>query len=246
MCGAYVLHIKQVTARERGRLEERLGERERIARELHDTLLQGVHGLILRLQITMDQIEVPGESRKAINDELDRADALLIDGRDRVKNLRNATTAATGLMQSLLDAATLMSSDAASKLRVVERGSPRELHPIVREEAARIAIEAMLNAMRHAAAETIEVELCYERRQLRINVRDDGRGMEEAVAHSGRDEHFGILGMHERARRIRGRINVWSRPGAGTEVSLTVPASMAYVKGRWTRRLPSLVRVSPE
>lgn len=232
---AYSLRIRQVTARERSRLEERLTERERIARELHDTLLQGVYGLILRLQSTLSRADVPGEAREAINAELDRADALLIDGRDRVKNLRSATTAPTGLMQALLDAATQMSSDRTAQLRVIESGTARELHPIVREEAARIATEAMLNAVRHAAAKTIEVEISYERRQLRINVRDDGRGMEEAVVRAGRDEHFGILGMHERARRIRSRVDVWSRPGAGTEVSLTVPARMAYVRRLWTR-----------
>ena len=242
---AYILRIKQVTARVRGRLEERLGERERIARELHDTLLQGVHGLVLRLQTTVDRVDVPGEARKAMNDELDRADALLVDGRDRVKNLRNATTAPTDLRQALLEAAAQMSSDPATQLRVIENGTPRELHPIVREEATRIAIEAMLNAVRHAAASTIEVEISYKRRQLQINVRDNGRGMEDALVRSGRDGHFGILGMHERAQRIRGRINVWSRPGAGTEVSLTVPASMAYLRRRWTRHIPSAVSASP-
>jgi signal transduction histidine kinase/ligand-binding sensor domain-containing protein len=239
--GAYVLRIKQVTARVRGRLEERLSERERIARELHDTLLQGIHGLILRLQVTLNQANVPSEARKSINDELDRADAVLIDGRDRVKNLRNATTAPTGLQQALLEAATQMSRDSAAQLRVIESGTPRELHPIVREEAARIATEAMLNAVRHAEAKSIEVEVTYERRQLRINVRDDGHGMDEAVARLGRNEHFGIVGMHERAGRIRGRINVWSRLGAGTEICLTVPANMAYVRSRWRRRISSAV-----
>jgi signal transduction histidine kinase/ligand-binding sensor domain-containing protein len=239
--GAYVLRIKQVTARMRGRLEERLGERERIARELHDTLLQAVHGLVLRLQITLDKIDVPNEARQAINDEFDRADALLIDGRDRVKNLRNATTAPTGLQQALLEVAAQMSSDSATTLRVIENGTPRELHPIVREEAARIATEAMLNAVRHAQAKTIEVEISYERRQLRLNIRDDGRGMEKTVARSGREEHFGIVGMNERAGRIRGRLNIGSRPEAGTEVSLTVPATMAYVRKRWRRHISNAV-----
>jgi signal transduction histidine kinase len=129
-----------------------------------------------------------------------------------------------------------MSGEQRAQLSVIESGTPRDLHPIVREEAVRIASEAMTNAVRHAAAASIEIEVSYERRHLRINVRDDGKGMEEAVIRSGREGHFGFMGMHERTKRIRGQLGIWSRPGAGTEVSLTVPASMAYVRRHWTRR----------
>jgi signal transduction histidine kinase len=98
-----------------------------------------------------------------------------------------------------------------------------------------ITSEAMMNALRHAAATTIEIEVSYERRCLRINVRDDGRGMKGSTIRSGREGHFGLIGMQERTKRIRGHLNIWSRPGAGTEVSLTVPASIAYVRRRWLR-----------
>jgi signal transduction histidine kinase len=154
--------------------------------------------------------------------------------------MRSTMTTTVSLRQALLDAAQQMSAGHTARLRVIENGTPRELHPIVREEAGRIASEAMLNALRHANATAIDVELFYERKHLRICIRDDGRGMETSMAAEGRDGHFGLLGMRERAKRIRGRLTVWSRVGAGTEVSLIVPARMAYDRGNSnTRRLPN-------
>src|SRR5688572_14278243 len=227
--GAYAARIRQVTARERSRLQERLSERERIARELHDTLLQGMQGLILKVHAAANT----PEPRQALNEALDRADALLAEGRDRVKDLRTSTTALVSLRQRLLEAVELVSEEGRAKLRVIEQGTPRDLYPSVREEVVSITSEAMTNALRHAAAATIEIEVSYERRCLRINVRDDGRGMEASIVQGGREGHFGLIGMQERTQRIRGQLNIWSRPGAGTEVSLTVPAGVAYVRRRW-------------
>jgi signal transduction histidine kinase len=229
---AYAVRIRQVTARERSRLQERLSERERIARELHDTLLQGMQGLILEVQAAANTRE---PSRQALNEALDRADALLAEARDRVKDLRGSAAAPVSLRQRLLETVEHVSAEERAKLHVIERGTPRDLYPSVREEAVSIASEAMMNALRHAAATTIEIEVSYERRCLRINVRDDGRGMEGSIIQDGREGHFGLVGMQERTRRIRGHLNIWSRPGAGTEVSLTVPASIAYVRRRWLR-----------
>ena len=228
--GAYAVRIRQVTARERSRLQERLSERERIARELHDTLLQGMQGLILKVHAAANTHEA---SRQALNEALDRADALLAEGRDRVKDLRTSTTALVSLRQRLLEAVGLVSEEGRAKLRLIEEGTPRDLYPSVREEVVSITSEAMTNALRHAAAATIEIEVSYERRCLRINVRDDGRGMEASIVQGGREGHFGFIGMQERTKRIRGQLNIWSRPGAGTEVSLTVPAGVAYVRRHW-------------
>lgn len=227
------------------RLEERMTERERIARELHDTLLQGVQGLILQLQTVVDHGSMRDDARRSMSEALDRADALLVEGRDRVKDLRSASAAPSSLQLALLKAAEQMAGGDQAKLRVLEIGARRELHPMVREEAARIAIEAMFNSLRHAHAATIEVEVSYQRRQLRINVRDDGQGMEESVLRGGREGHFGFMGMHERARRIGGQISIWNRPGAGTEVSLTVPARTAYQSRRGAWRASKEVDQSP-
>jgi signal transduction histidine kinase len=226
--GVYAVRVKQVTARERSRLEERLSERERIARELHDTLLQGVQGLTMKMQAVVDKSDMREASRQAMNDAMDRADALIAEARDRVKDLRSAST--PGLRQQLVDVIEHLPGEQRAKLRVIEHGTPRDLHAIVCEESVRIASEATVNALRHAAASIVEIEVAYERRSLRVNVRDDGQGIEEAVLRQGREGHFGLLGMRERAKRIRGEIDIWSRPGSGTEVSLTVPARMAYAR----------------
>jgi signal transduction histidine kinase/ligand-binding sensor domain-containing protein len=231
---AVTLRIGQVTRRERSRLAERLIERERIARELHDTLLQGMQGLVLCFQGVANQIGLNHTARPTMDQALDQADGLLAEGRDRVKDLRSAD-ARISLRQALLVAAEQMPLLPAC-LRVIETGAARELHPIVREEVASVAIEAMRNAHHHAAANKIEVELCYDRKQLCISVRDDGCGMEQSVQTHGRGGHFGLIGMRERAKRIRGQLSIMSAPGAGTEICLVVPAGMAYLKDRSKRR----------
>ena len=231
---AVALRIGQITRRERSRLEERLIERERIARELHDTLLQGMQGLMLCFQGVANQIGLNHTARSTMDQALDQADILLAEGRDRVKDLRNAD-ARISLRQALLAAAEQMPLLPAC-LRVIETGVARELHPIVREEVASVAIEAMRNAHHHAAANKIEVELCYDRKRLCVSVRDNGCGMEQSVQTHGRGGHFGLIGMRERAKRIRGHLSILSGPGAGTEVCLVVPAGMAYLKDRSKRR----------
>jgi signal transduction histidine kinase/ligand-binding sensor domain-containing protein len=225
---AYLLRVRQLTSRERERLAERLYERGRIARELHDTLLQGVQGLLLRFQAIADQISDPQGARQAMNQALDRAEALLVESRLRVKDLRRAEEQDVPLGQWLRSAGEQMTNGQATRLRIIETGEPRDLHPVVQEEVANIATEAMFNAFRHAAAKEIEVELVYKRRELRISIRDDGCGMDTSVLTHGRDGHFGLRGMRERAARVKGELTVWSRPGAGTEVTLTVPAATAF------------------
>lgn len=230
--GVTALRMRQLTLRERSRLQVRLVERERIARELHDTLLQGVQGLMLNFQAVAEQIGPHEQPRASMEHALERADALLIEGRERVKNLRNAHEVPGSLRQALLDAAGQMSGEGSPRVQVIENGDTRTVHPTVREEVERIAIEALSNALRHAQATKIDVEFLHERKRLRMVVRDDGRGIEESVLRAGREGHFGLLGMRERAKRIRGRLAISRRPGAGTEVILLVPANVAFVRRR--------------
>jgi signal transduction histidine kinase len=118
---------------------------------------------------------------------------------------------------------------AAPELTVEVEGTPRPLHPIVRDEIFRIAGEALYNAYRHARAHRIEVELRYDARQLRLRIRDDGTGIGADVLRAGgRDGHFGLHGMRERAGVVGGKLTVWSAAGSGTEVELSIPASHAY------------------
>lgn len=225
--GLFTWRLHQVA----GRLRARLDERERIARELHDTFLQSVQGLMLRFHSVMEMLPSAEPAHIEMEQALERADAVIVEGRDRVKHLRNAAEGALGLPDTLQDAAARLCSERAPNIRVIENGQPRALHPIVREEVERIAMEALENAVRHAEATTINVEVLYERRFLRLIVRDDGRGIDKAVIESGREGHFGFVGMRERARRIRGRFTISSSPGEGTKVSLIVPTNVAFVRG---------------
>jgi signal transduction histidine kinase/ligand-binding sensor domain-containing protein len=228
LTGLYKLRVSQVAGQVRGRLEARLAERERIARDLHDTLLQGVQGLIWRFQAVSE--EIPSDhGRQRMEEVLERADSLLAESRDKVKDLRPTP----GSMSDLADALATQGEQLAellraAKFRVTVQGTHRDLHPIVREEGFLIAREALGNAFQHSGADNIEVEVIYETALLQVLVRDDGQGIDATVLSGGKPAHFGLLGMRERAKKLGAHLNVWSKPGAGTEVDLRVPAEVAY------------------
>jgi signal transduction histidine kinase len=227
---AYRLRVRRVTGQVRARLEERRSERERIARELHDTLLQGLQGLILKFQAIATRLP-PGDATAAqIESALERADCVLIESRDRVRDLRVSTESSADVSVALAAIGDDLSHGTALAFRVSVEGQPRPLHPIVRDEAYWIGREALVNAFQHSTGKQVEVEVLYGARELRIRCRDDGKGMtaEELAVRVG-DGHWGVRGMRERAARIGGALDVLSRPGSGTEVELRVPARMAYV-----------------
>lgn len=227
---AYSLRVRQVTARVRAGLEVRLAERERIARELHDTLLQSFQGLVLRFQAVADRIPADQALRPVIDQALDRADAALIEGRDRVRELR-----ATGgdLALALIDVAEECAQSGGTAFNLTVEGRPRPLHPMVRDEVQQIGAEAIRNAFRHAGAREIEAVLTWRSGELRFALRDDGVGLPAVVAAG----HYGLTGMRERAQRIGGTLTVSSREQAGTEVLLSIPARAAYLapRRRWWR-----------
>jgi signal transduction histidine kinase/ligand-binding sensor domain-containing protein len=231
----YRLRLRQVSERLRARLQERLSERERIARELHDTLLQGVHGLSLKLQSFAEQMPPGQPARKLMEQALDRADEMLAEGRDRVRNLR-AAQASDDMAAALGAAADRLRLDPTIEVKVQVDGPRRPLHPVVFDEVMAVATEALFNAFTHAHAEHVGVEVRYERNQLVVRVQDDGVGIERQVLERGREGHFGLTGMRERAAKIRGQLSIRSNPGAGAEVSISVPASLAYSGAgrRWT------------
>ncbi|HET9832893.1 MAG TPA: ATP-binding protein, partial [Vicinamibacterales bacterium] len=115
---------------------------------------------------------------------------------------------------------------------VAVEGTPRALHPILRDDIYRIAGEALRNSFRHARARHIEVEIRYDDSQLQVRVRDDGKGIDPAVLETHRPGHFGLPGMRERAEVLGGHLNVWSQAGMGTEIDLTIPAAAAYATPR--------------
>jgi len=229
---AYRIRVRQVAAQVRGRLEARLAERERIARDLHDTLLQGMQGLIWRFQAAADRIPANEPVRQLMEQSLDRADKLLEESRDKVKDLRPAASDVADLAEALASEGEQFAKLHSAKFRVSVQGAHRDLHPIVREEGFMISREAMANAFRHAGADDIEAEVTYGDTALHIRIRDDGRGISAAVLDAGKPGHFGLLGMRERAQKLGAHLEVWSKPGAGTEVDLRVPADVAYKRAQ--------------
>jgi len=244
--GLYQLRLQQLTRDFNVRLDERVTERTRIARELHDTLLQNVQGLILKLHAVAKHMPHEETSRQAIEKALDHADQVLAEGRDRVRNLRATAASVSDLSAAFQRVAEETAPGRVATLRTVVEGDVRELHPMILEESYSIGREALINALVHSEGLHVEVEISYDARQFRLRVRDDGRGINAAILEEGgRTDHWGLQGMRERAVRIGAQLELWSRPGAGTEVGLTIPATMAYrslakSKGSWFRRSSSM------
>lgn len=234
----FLLRMRHLKAQLQWRGEERLLERERIARELHDTFLQGVHGLMLRFQTATERIPVDEPARQLMEDALERADRVLAEGRDKVSDLRASMQ--MNLPESLRMAGNDLSRDYAVPFESHLEGTPHPLNPLVQEETFRIVTEAMTNAFRHAQATRISTFVHFGRRSFSIRVIDDGRGFD--VFSGSKPSRWGLKGMQERAEKIRGRVIVSSKPGAGTAVELHVPARLAYKKQtesrwRWLSRL---------
>jgi len=227
--GLYQFRLRQLAREFNMRLDERVLERTRIARELHDTLLQNVQGLILKIHAIGKRIPTTDPTRQEIEKTLDYADQVLAEGRDRVRNLRTATVGFGELPKAFQQVVEEAAPNRSSTFKTVVEGTVLELHPIIREETYSIGREALINALTHSDAHNIEAEITYESREFRLRIRDDGRGIDPAVLEKGgRDDHWGLQGMRERAKRIGGKLDLWSRPGSGTEVELAVPASTAY------------------
>lgn len=246
LAALYGLRQRQVAAQHQRRLEERLDERERIARDLHDTLLQGFQGLMLRFQAAMERMPEAEPARHLMESALDRADEVLTEGRDRVSSLRSQATASDRLAQAIARIGQELVNGAQVKFSVVEEGICRSLHPVVMEESYWIAREAMVNAFKHSGAGRITAELLYSSNNFRLLVRDDGRGIATAILNSGgRPAHFGLLGMEERAKKVGGHLHIRTEAGSGTEIELSVPSSIAYVGKpvpsgwKWLRRFAS-------
>jgi signal transduction histidine kinase len=218
-------------------LEARVRERTRIARELHDTLIQSFHGLLLRFH-TVSQL-LPGrpvEAKEQLDRTIERAARAITEGRDAVQGLRDSTIQGDDLALAISTLGEELAADLPGHrpaFRVAVAGESRSLQPILGEEVYRIAAEALRNAFEHAQGEQVEVEIHYENEQFRLRVRDDGKGIDPAVlSRHGDKGHFGLHGMLERATLIGGKLIVRSECDAGTEVELQVPATAAYGTAR--------------
>jgi len=238
----YQFRLHQLQQRFNAGLEARVNERTRIARELHDSLLQGFQGLMFRLQAVRDLL--PGrasEAMQALDIALERGDKAIAEGRDTVSDLREPIMGDSDIAQALTALGNELALQSGNGLvpcvRVLVEGKQRELNPMLRDEIYRIAREALRNAFRHARAKKIEAEITYSDSEFLLHVRDDGGGIDFRVANQGaRAGHWGLPGMRERAKSFGGKLEVWSEHGAGTEIELSVPGAIAYGKSEPRRR----------
>jgi ligand-binding sensor domain-containing protein len=234
----YSYRVAQIGRQFEVRLEERVSERTRIARELHDTLLQSFQGLMFRLQAVSDLLP-EGKAKNQLEKSLERGDQAIAEGRSTVYELRSNATATNDLAEAIRTLGDELTTKDSAAFRLVVEGPVRELRPIIRDELYRISCEGLRNAFGHAEASRIETEIAYGYRIFRLCIRDDGKGIPADILEEGRAGHFGLPGMRERARQIGGKFEIWSGTRAGTEIELTIAAAIAY----GTPRVPSLFRL---
>jgi signal transduction histidine kinase len=227
------LRIASIARQLQARLAERVAERERIARELHDTLLQSLFGLTLRFHTAADRLAADDPARAALDDALRQSDRVMQEGRERVLNLRARHTDSTSLADALEETGNHLRGIHPAHFRVSVAGEPRQLDAIVQEEILLIGREALTNAFTHSGAQNIVAEVSYQPGALHLRVRDDGHGIDEAVLKAGfRSGHWGLPGMRERANKMRGELRVGRPKEGGTEIDLQVPAAIVYHAGK--------------
>jgi len=240
----YRYRLQEIAREFNARLEERIDERTRIARELHDTLLQSFQGALFEFQAALNLFSRrPEEAIRTLAGAINSAEEAIVEGRDAIQDLRvPGLTGQTDLEHLLTTLGEELASSQDSNgdrpvFRVTVEGPQQALDPVLQDEVYRIVREVLRNAFHHAHASRIEAEIRYNDRLLRLRIRDDGKGIDKTVQQKGaRAGHWGLPGMRERARRIGGRLAIWSEIGAGTEVELTVPAGVAYAKSKSRRR----------
>ncbi len=216
-------------------LHARVAERTRIARELHDTLLQSFHGLLYRFQAARNMLpKCTAEGIQALDAALARTEQALEESRNSIRGLRLDPSTERDLGQTLILTGQELASNhrgegGSPQFKVLIEGKSQNLFPMIKEEVDRIARELIRNAFRHACAHEIEAELCYDSDFFRLIVRDDGRGIAPQILREGGCAgHWGMSGIHERAREIGARLEFYSEVGKGTEARLAVPAAIAY------------------
>jgi signal transduction histidine kinase len=236
--------VRQMAARLDLQFRERVSERTRVAQDLHDTLLQGFLSASMQLQVAATHLPDDWPAKTMVGEVLDLMRSAIEDGRNALRGLRSWQETCD-LTQAFSRISQELAIQRQANYGVIVEGQPRSLHPVVRDEVYRIAREAVVNAFRHSQASGIELELKYATDQLQILVRDDGCGIDPQVLHAGREGHWGLPGMRERAERIGAKLKVLSRPAGGTEMELSVPGDVAFRlyspsrvgrKARWHRR----------
>jgi hypothetical protein len=233
----YGVWLFRVTNTLKLRFEERLAERMRVAQELHDTLLQGVISASMQLDVAVDQMPADSPAQPALRHILQIMGQVINEGRNTLRGLRSSTESDRDIELAFTRIPKELGFDHQTAYRVVVEGTPNPLQPIVRDEIYSIGREALVNAFRHSGASSIEVQLEYAANGLRVSVRDNGCGIKPELLRFGREGHWGLSGMRERAERIGAKFRVMSAASAGTEVELSVPGHIVFQNppsnGRW-------------
>jgi signal transduction histidine kinase len=224
----YRLRMYHLTRQLNIRFQERLAERTRIAQELHDTLLQGFVSASMQLDVAEDQLPDDSPTKPLLRRVLQLMGRVTEEGRNALRGLRTADNDSRDLELAFSRMRQELAIDEKIGYRVIAHSVRRPLRPAIRDEVYRIGREALVNAFLHARANTVEVEVEYASRYLRIMVRDDGCGIDPQVLDAGRQGHWGLPGMRERSEVIGASLRLRSRIGAGTEVELTVPSAIAF------------------
>jgi signal transduction histidine kinase len=224
----YLFRLRPTFGEMRARLEERVAERTRIAQDLHDTVLQGIVSAAMQLHVAVDQLPANSPATLRLSRVLELMRHVMEESRNAVRGLRSSNSDSDDLGQAFSRIPQDLGIEVPIDFRVIVLGSARKLHPFIRDEVYHIGRELLVNAFRHSRASFVEVELEYAPKRFRLVVRDDGCGIDPQVLQAGREGHWGLPGMRERAARVGARLRVWSRAGAGTEVVLSVPNSIAF------------------
>jgi signal transduction histidine kinase len=190
-------------------------------------LLQGVLSASMQLHLAIDRVPQESPARASLEHVTSLMGRVVDEGRHAVRGLRARGVDNDDLEHAFAQVPRDFGPHVAATCRIVVQGSPRPMHPLIRDEIYRIGREALVNAVRHSGASEIELEVDYQPSQVCVTIRDDGHGIDEQVLRDGRTDHWGLLGMQERAERIGARLRVWSRRDKGTEVQLTVPTDVA-------------------
>jgi signal transduction histidine kinase/ligand-binding sensor domain-containing protein len=243
----YQLRVKQLQQQFAIGLEARVNERTRIARELHDTLLQDFHGLMFQFQAVHNLMgRRPEEAKQSLGEAIADTKKALAESRDAIQGLRLEPIGWGDLAALLKTASQELAHSGGEdpespKFDLIEEGERRNLSQTIREDVCRVALEILRNAYQHAQAHHVEAEIRYGVETFRLRIRDDGRGVDpEVLKEGGRPGHWGLRGIRERAERMGAHVDFWSESGAGTEVQIEVPGSLAYERSPdrvWPRLL---------
>jgi len=215
------------------RLEERHNERDRIARDLHDTLLQSIHALVLSFEGVARQLQADSPARRLLDEALDKADEVIVEGRDRVYELRESSSDIGDIGDVIETAGSRLAQTYGFLFDLQIKGQEQELRGLVAEECFAIVREAMINAAKHSGAERVTVTLEFARALFYVTVLDNGSGIAPEHIDNPPAAHFGIRGMRERADGIGATLNITSAEREGTMVTLLIPSRSAYVRRTW-------------